>query len=93
MSLRHFKHTATAVALAACLLAASGVRAANYSDDMLLMTFTEPVSAPCHISLRACAKPQRVAATSSAAAVAYPVDRWFDPVSAPCHPALKACRK
>jgi hypothetical protein len=91
MSLRHFvTHTATAVAVAACLLAVSAVRAADFGDDGQLMAFTPPVSAPCHISLHACAKPERLATKGSAAV--YPTDRWFEPASAPCHPALKACR-
>ena len=91
MSLRHFvKHTAIATVLAAGLLGVSSVRAADLADDMQLMAFSAPVSAPCHISQHACAKPERIGTKGSAAV--YPTDRSFEPVSAPCHPALKACR-
>jgi hypothetical protein len=88
------KHTATAAALAVCVFAVSNLYAAGFSYDLAasgMVAFSEPVSAPCHISLRACAKPEfRVAL--GGAVVAYPTDRWIEPVSAPCHPAVKRCR-
>ena len=95
MRLQHLlKHTATAAVLAACVLGVSSVRAANFGDDLAgsaVTAFATPVSAPCHISLHACAKPELLAARGGTV-VAYPTDRWIEPASAPCHPALQRCR-
>lgn len=95
MRLPHLlKHAAAAAALAAGVFAVSNVYAAGVSDGLeasAIVAFSEPVSAPCHISLHACAKVEiRTAAGGPVAA--YPTDRWIEPVSAPCHPALKRCR-
>jgi len=93
MRLQHLlKRTATAAALALCVFAISNVHAAGVSDDLAAsaaLAFVEPVSAPCHISLHACAKLE-IRAVRGAVAT-YPTDRWIEPVSAPCHPALKRC--
>ena len=99
MSLRCKYATAT-LAVAACVFVASGARAVESNAVQLeaagSTAFSDPVSAPCHPALGACAKhSQRVAAATKGGptVLAYEEDARTerDPVSAPCHPALKAC--
>jgi hypothetical protein len=102
MSLRCLTKYATAtLAVAACVFVASGVRAVESNDAQREATgptaFFDPVSAPCHPALGACAKrsqPVAEGVKGDPRALGYEqgapiIDR--DPVSSPCHPALKAC--
>ena len=98
MSLRHLKKRTAAVAVAACVFAASGAGAAETSADQrggdASASFSDPVSAPCHPALRACAPySQRIASAAQAPVGAYRQDarvaRDFE--WAPCHAALNVC--
>lgn len=90
------KHAAATLAVAACIIVASGVRAAESNDDQTgsIASTDSPVSmsAACHPMRGACPKhPQRIAgrANEDSTTPAYEqvgsLDRYS--VSSSCHPA------